>query len=69
MRKNKTVMSEEAMHEGWHSELMKVLQNKLEVLGNSENFYNSFQALDDLSGIIYQASTEAEDNDDYFKNI
>lgn len=69
MRKNKMIMSEKAMHTGWHSELMKVLRDKLEVLENSENFYDSNQALDDLSGIIYQASTEAEDNDSYFKNV
>jgi hypothetical protein len=63
------IMSEEAMHEGWHTELMKVLRDKLEILGNSENFYDSFQAIDDLSGIIHQASVEAEDNADYFQKL
>jgi hypothetical protein len=62
-------MSEEALHAGWNYELIKVLQDKLEVLKNSENFYDSFQAIDDLSGIIHQASTEAEDNADYFKTL
>lgn len=69
MKNHKSIMSEEALHAGWHHELIKVLQDKLEVLKNSENFYDSFQAIDDLSGIIHQASAEAEDNADYFKSL
>jgi hypothetical protein len=62
-------LSKQAMFEGWHSELLKAITLDIKKLENSEDFDESFTALDDLSGIIFQAREEAENNANYEQRL